>query len=132
MLLISSVCAWAVLTAHAQLAVNISPPDVRGQKVVVSLAMKNGFGEKVESARAVVFLLDQDKMVGQASRWVIGGGKDKAGLPAGATNVFNFVLAADKPLTTNLTARVTFLRVLLESGKQADMSKDVQIQPATK
>jgi hypothetical protein len=52
-------------------------------------------------------------------------------LAAGATNAFHFVITSDKPFTTtNLTAKVNFSRVILEGGKLADVSKDVQIQPA--
>jgi hypothetical protein len=121
--------------AHAQLAVMVSPIKVAGQKAVVPLAMKNSFAEKIESARAVVFLLDEEgKMVGQpTTRWVIGGSQDKPGLAAGATNSFYFVIAGGKPCTTtNLAAKVTFNRLVLEGGKSADANKDVKIQAANK
>jgi hypothetical protein len=115
---------------HAQLVVTVSPPKVGGQKAVVPLAMKNNLPEKIESARAVVFLLDnQGKVVGQATRWVVGGTKELAPLAAGATNSFHFVIASDKPFaTTNLAARVQFSRIILDSGKLGNMQKDVQIQ----
>ena len=116
--------------AQAQLSVTVSPAKITGQKAVVPLALKNNLTEKVESARAVVFLLDeQGKAVCQATRWVIGGSQDKPGLAAGATNAFHFVITADKPFTTtNLTAKVSFSRVVLEGGKLADVVKQVQIQ----
>lgn len=119
---------------HAQLAVTVLPPRITAQKVVVPLAMRNGFSEKVESARAAVFLLDeQGKMVANASRWVIGGDKAASSLAPGATNTFNLVLAAGKPIaSTNLTAKVTFSRVVLEGGKLADANRDVQIHRAEK
>jgi hypothetical protein len=100
------------LLASAQLAVMVSPVKVAGQKAIVPLTMKNGFAEKIESARAVVFLLDeQDRMVAQGTRWVIGGREDKPGLAAGATNASHFVIASDKPFrTTNLTTKVSFSR----------------------
>ena len=102
--------------AHAQLAVTVFPPKVAGQKAVVPLAMKNNFTEPIESARAVVFLLDeQGKVVGQGTRWVIGG-NNANGLASGATNSFHFVIAAERITTTNLQARVTFSRVILEGG----------------
>lgn len=122
-----------LIAANAQLAVIVSPPKIAGQKAVVPLAMRNGLSEKIESARAVVFLLDeQGKTVGQpATRWIIGGSADKPGLAAGATNAFHFVIASDKPFTTtNLTAKVTFSRVVLEGGKVADVTKTVQIEHA--
>src|SRR6266516_6690421 len=94
------------IAVQAQLAVTVSPVKVTVQKAIVPLTLKNDFTEKIESARAAVFLLDeQGKMVGQSTRWVIGGTKDKAGLPAGGTNVFNFVITSAKPITTtNLQA----------------------------
>jgi hypothetical protein len=47
------------------------------------LELKNTFTNNIESARAVVFLLDdQGKMVGQAAHWIIGGTKAKPGLAA--------------------------------------------------
>src|SRR6266536_824058 len=116
---------WTVvfcgMAAQAQLAVTVSRPKVVGQKAVVPLAMKNGLSDKIESARAVVFLLDeQGKMVGQSTRWVIGGTKDKPGLAAGATNAFHFVITSEKPFTnTNLAAKISFNRVVLEGGKLA-------------
>ena len=119
----------AVLVARAQLAVTLSAPKVTGRKAVVSLAMKNGLADQVESARAVCFLLDeQGKMLGQATRWVIGGAEDKPGLAAGATNDFQFVITSDKPFAaTNPTAKVQFSRIVLEGGKLADPQRDVGI-----
>ena len=55
------------------------------------------------------------------------------GFAAGATNAFHFVIASDKPFpTTNLTAKVSFSRVVLEGGKVADVSKSVQIEQMNK
>ncbi len=124
---------WPLL-ATAQLAVTVSPPKVVGQKAVVPLAMKNNFAEKIASARAVVFLLDeQGKMVGQSTKWVIGGGRDKPGLAPGATNTFHFVIPTGKPpTTTNLMAKVSFSRVVLEGGKLADVAKEVSVTAASK
>jgi len=125
------VLLFSSLIARAQLAVTASPPKVVGQKAIVALAMKNNFAKNVEAARAVVFLIDdQGKVVGQSTKWVIGGTKDKPGLAAGATNTFHFVIAADKPFTaTNLTAKVSFSRVVLDGGKLVDVAKDVSIIP---
>ena len=125
---------FAALTAQAQLAVTVSPVKVTGQKAIVPLALKNNLTENIESARAALFLLDdQGKMVGQSTKWVIGGTKDKPGLAAGATNAFHFVIASDKPFTTtNLTAKVQFNRLVLKGGKLADVTKDVSVTPAAK
>ena len=123
-----------VAAASAQLAVSVSPVKATGSKAVVPLAMKNGFAEKIESARTVCFLLDdQGKVVGHSTQWVIGASREKSPLAPGATNAFNFVVAVGKPFTsTNLTARVSFSRVVLEGGKLADVNKEVQIQNADK
>ena len=68
-------------TVQAQLAVAVSQPKVTGQKVMVTLAMKNSLTAKVESARAVCFLLDdQGKVIGQSTKWVIGGTKNRPAL----------------------------------------------------
>ncbi len=62
------------LVAHAQLAVAVSPPKIAGQKAIVPLLLSNRLGERVESARAVMFLLDSGgKVAGQDSHWIIGG-----------------------------------------------------------
>jgi hypothetical protein len=124
----------AAAAANAQLAVDVAPLKLSGQKAILPLTLRNGLVETVESARAVCFVLDdQGKMVAQATRWVIGGTKDRPALEPGATNTFHFVVASDKTFaTTNLTAKLTFTRLVLEGGKQGDPKKDVAIvaQPA--
>jgi hypothetical protein len=117
------------VTAHAQLAVTVGQAKIAVQKAVIPLGMKNEFSQKIESARAVVFLLDgQGKMVAQSSKWVIGGAPGKPGLAPDATNSFFFVLTAAKPFPgTNLTTKVNFSRVVLGDGKLADPAKDVVI-----
>jgi hypothetical protein len=117
---------------QAQLAVTVSPPKIVGQKAVVKLAMKNNLADKVESARAVVFLLDdQGNMVGQSTKWVIGGTKDRPPLTPKSETTFNFVITSPKPWsTTNLTANVSFSRVVLNGGQLADVNKSIQMQNA--
>ena len=62
-------------------------------------------------------------MIGQGTRWVIGGGKDKQAWAAGATNTFQFVVTTDKPITTtNLTDKV----------KLADLRRDVNVLPTVR
>lgn len=118
------------LTTQAQLAVTVSPPKIADQKAVVELRMKNDFAAKVESARAICFLLDeQGRMVGESSRWVIGGTKNRPALEPKKETSFNFVITSSQPFaTTNLTAKVSFSRVVLEGNKLADPKTDVQIQ----
>jgi len=118
----------------AQLVVMASQPTVIGEKAVVKLAMRNGLSEKIESARAAVFLLDeQGKSIGHSTKWVIGETEHKPGLTAGATETFHFVITSEKSITsTNLTAKVSFSRLVLEGGKVADVAKSIQVMPAPK
>jgi hypothetical protein len=120
--------------AFAQLGANISTAEVTGQKAVIPLVLSNGLPAKVESARAAVFLLDQQgRMVAQGTRWIVGGEPGRTGLAPGGTNVFHFVVTADAPFaTTNLTPKVTFTRVVLAGGRLADPTKDVRVTPAAR
>lgn len=131
-----SICfvLFSASAASAQLIVTVSQPRITGSKTVVPLALENGLAKKIDSARAVVFLLDQQgNVIAQETRWVIGGSQDKPGLDSGATNSFYFVVSSAKRLaTTNLTAKVSFSRVVLEGGEIADSNKDVQIHHITK
>jgi len=46
---------------------------------------------------------------------------------------FNFVITSPQPFaTTNLTAQVSFTRVILDGGKMADLRQEVTITQATK
>jgi hypothetical protein len=116
--------------AQAQLAVTVSPVMVIGQKVVVPLAMTNNLAGPVASARAVCFLLDeQGTMIGQSTKWVIGGTKDRPALQPNAGTTFNFVITGpQRYTTTNLTAQVSFSRLVLDGEKLANPKTDVQIQ----
>jgi hypothetical protein len=118
--------------ASATLVVQMSAPKTIGVKTIIKLDLKNTFTENIESARAAVFLLDnQGKMVGQKVQWVIGGTKSKPGLLAGNKKEFNFVITSDKPLNPlNVQARLTFTRLILQGGNLADPKSDVQIQAA--
>ena len=118
------------LLATAQLAVTVMPPKVIGQKAVVQLNMKNDLGEVVKSARAVCFLLDdQGKMAGQSTKWVIG--QNHTSLEPKGEATFNFVITSPQPwASTNLTAKISFTRVVLDGGKVADVNKAVNIAAA--
>jgi len=130
MKIISLLALLVALTCNAQLEITVSPLKIAGQKILVPLVMQNNFNQKIESARASVFLLDEKgKMVGQSTKWVIGGTPNRTGLAHGATNSFFFVITSDKPLaTTNLTTKVNFNRVVLEGGKLGNPAKDVKIE----
>lgn len=122
-LLISAACA------NAQLFITLSQPKIIGQKAIVTLAMTNNLSEPVESARGVCFLLDdQGKMVGQSTKWVIGGTKDRPVLQPKSGTTFNFVITSPQPFTTtNLTTKVSFSRVVLNGGGLVNVSRDVTV-----
>jgi len=120
-----------MMGASAQLTVTVSPVKVAGQRAVVLLAMTNNLGESIESARAVCFLLDgQGEMIGQSAQWVIGENHTLLN-PKNAT-AFNFVITSPQPFTTtNLMAKISFSRVVLNGGRLANIARDVQIEPST-
>ena len=112
--------------ARAALTLKVAEPKTYGQKTIVKMDLRNTFTNTIESARAVVFLLDDNgKVVGQETRWIIGGTKDRPPLAPDAKTTFNFVVQANKPFTKT---KVTVTRLVLEGGKLADVNKDVEIQ----
>jgi hypothetical protein len=126
-----SLAVWLLTAtlARAQVEVTISPPKVVGQKVLVEVAMTNNLADKVESARAACFLLDDHgKMIGESTKWVIGGTKDRPALEPKNAATFDFVITPRHQLTTtNLTARISFNRVTLAGGKTAEPARTVII-----
>ena len=92
--------------------------------------MTNNLSKSIESARAVCFLLDeQGKMVGQSTKWVVGGAKSQPAMQPKSGTTFNFIITSPEPFaTTNLTAQVSFIRLVLEGQKLANPKSDVQIQ----
>jgi hypothetical protein len=57
----------------------------------------------------------------------------QTGLENDKETPYNFVIAASKPFTTtNLTAKVTFSRVVLAGGKLADTARQVTVTTAGK
>src|ERR1043166_489769 len=78
---------------RAGLAIKLGEPKTYGQKTLVRLEMQNSFTNKIESARGVLFLLDDSgKVLGQETRWIIGGTKDRPPLAPGARMSLLFVL----------------------------------------
>src|SRR5205823_7436525 len=101
----------------------LSKTRTYSQKTIVKIDMRNTFTNRIESARVVVFLLDDNgKVVGQETRWIIGGTKERPALAPDAKMTFNFVVQANKPFTKT---KVTVTRLVLEGGKAADVNKDV-------
>lgn len=120
---------FCAFSASAQLSVTVSPPKIAGQRAVVELKMRNQFDESVKSARAICFLLDQNgKMIGESAKWVIGGKKDQPALEPKIEASFNIIITSPRPFaTTNLSAKVSFTRLILESGKSVNPNENVAI-----
>ena len=99
----------------AQLDCGISATKQTCKKAVVTLSLTNNFPEKIESARATVFLFDYaGKVVVQNTRWIRGGTPGKAGLEPKAVVRFHFVLETEKAFITNL---VLVNRIILDGGR---------------
>ena len=119
--LCSIVLLLAAPNLHAELIVKVDETKTVGSKTVIKLSFRNTYKVGVQSARATVFLLDdQGKIVGQAVQWVIGGTKDKPPLAPDAATTYNFVIASGKSFSTT---KVILNRVVLEGGKLADVNK---------
>src|SRR5436309_3541902 len=90
----------SLMAADAALVVRMSEPKTYGQKTIIKMELQNTFTNRIESARAVVFLLDdKGKVVGQETRWILGGTKDRPALAPEVKAIFNFVVQANKPFT---------------------------------
>ena len=94
------------------------------------MQVPNAFHNNLETARGVLFLLDDSgKVLGQETHWVIGGTKDRPALAPGAKTSFTFVVQSKAPFTKT---KLTITRLVLEGGQLADPTKDVQVEPAAK
>lgn len=124
LLLSLALLGMGTLNLQADFVVKADEPNRTGNKTVIKLELKNTFSEKIESARAQVFLLDeQGKVVNQAIRWVIGGTKEQPGLPPGEKTTFHFAIPTSKPFATS---KIIFSRIVLDGGKAADPLKSVE------
>jgi len=76
---------------------------------------------------------EQGKMVGQSTKWVIGGTKDRPALQAKSGTTFNFVVTNPRQFTTtNLVAKVSFSRVVMDGHRLANVAEDVRVLTAEK
>jgi hypothetical protein len=116
---------FQTLVTHAALKIAVAEPKPYGQKAILKMELHNTFTNAIESARAFVFLLDdKGKVVGQETRWIVGGTKDRPSLAQNANSTFNFVVQSSQPFTST---KITVTRMVLEGGRLADVNKDVQI-----
>ena len=121
---------WLGLSgAQAKLAVKAEDPKSVGEKSVIKLTLKNTFAEKVEPARATLFLLDEKgKPVKQITRWVIGGTKEQPALASGSSAIYNFVLTTHNRGLPHLRQAKLVSRIALEDGGLPDPLKDFDLQ----
>lgn len=113
-------------SCQAALLVQVGQAKTTGSKAIIKLDLENTFDTKIQAARAVVFLTDdQGKVVGQSTRWIIGGSNDRPALEPKAKTTFNFVVPTEKPYTKT---QLLVERVLLEGNKPADIHKDVIVK----
>ncbi len=111
----------------ATVDITVDSPKIAGQKALVRLEISNYHNLTVESIRASAFLMESGgKMAAQDSRWIVGG-NGSGTLEPGKTNVYYFVFSAERSLPTNLTAKVTVGRLVLEGGRLGDVEKDVTV-----
>jgi hypothetical protein len=116
------------ILTRAALVISISEPKITGQKAVIKLDMKNTFSQKLEGAKGTIFLMDAGgKVVGQASRWIIGGAKNRPPLGSEGNANYYFVVPAGKPFSKT---RLMIDRIVLEGGKLANPLKDIVVKEA--
>ena len=111
--------------ARAALEVEVRKPDIYAQKTILKMELHNTFTNAIESARAVVFLMDdKGKVVAQQARWILGGERARPGLEPGSRSTFFFVIPTEKPF---IGTRVTVTRVILKGGKLANAVEEVKV-----
>ena len=120
----------STVTSQAALIVKVNEPEAFTKKTILKLELQNTFAQEIQSVKAVVFAMDdKGAVVGQATRWIVGGTKDNPPLAPSSKTTFNFVIPIEKPFTKT---KLVVTRVVLEGGKLADVSKDVEIRSAEK
>jgi len=127
MIILALLFASATVAANAELAVKIADPQFTGSKALVKITMTNHYTNAVESARVVLFLIDdQGKVVGQETKWVIGGTKNKPALAPQASTLYYFSVPTTKPFKQT---KLTFTRIILEGGKVVEAGQGFEIKP---
>ena len=112
--------------AHGVLLLKVAGAKTYGQKTILKMELQNTFTNAIESARAVVFLLDdKGQVVGQETRWIIGGSKDRPPLGPDSKTAFHFVVQSAKPFTKS---NVVVTRLILAGGRLADANNEVRIE----
>jgi hypothetical protein len=129
------IALFLICAVQADLIVKTGEPKTYTQKTLIKLDLHNTFTNKIESARAVMFLLDEKgKVVGQEARWIIGGTKARPPLAPDANSTFYFVVPTSKPFSkTKLTVtKLTVTKLALEGGQQINAAQHVKVESSVK
>jgi hypothetical protein len=111
------------ITAYPSLLVDVNEPKTTGQKADIRLDLNNTFGAGIQSAQATVFLVDANgKVIGEMTKWIIGGTTNRPILAPGKSATYHFVADQRRPFSS---IKITVNRIVLEGGKLADVTKDV-------
>ena len=118
----------------AEVLVDVNAYSWSGGRASIDLEMTNKSDTTISSARVWVFLMDTEgKVVGNHSEWLFGGGAERADdeiepIESGEEAVISFSFPAEKPLDT---ARVTFSRIIDDSGKTLNLNKLLKVSDRT-
>ena len=97
---------------NAALTIDVAEPKVTGQKAVIEVDLKNTYTQKIESAKATMFLMDAaGKVLSQKSGWMIGGSTNRPPLAPDHQSKYYFVLPAGETFSK---AKLMLNRVVLE------------------
>ncbi len=116
------------ISVHAALELAVGKPKTYTKLTVIKMDLHNSFPDQIKSAEAVVFLMsDKGKVVGQKSRWILGGPDRRPALAPGSSTSFFFVVSNADSFTT---AKVLVTRLIFENGKLGNILRDVKVQSA--
>lgn len=125
MVLLLFPCAISV---HAALELTVGKPKTYTKLTVIKMDLHNSFTDQIKSAEAVVFLMsDKGKVVGQKSRWILGGPERRPSLAPDSSTTFFFVVSNAQSFATT---KVLVTRIVFENGKLGNILRDVKIQSA--
>lgn len=117
-----------VVSVRATLELTVGEPKTYTKLTVIKMDLHNSFADQIKAVEAVVFLMnDKGKVVGQKSRWILGGPDRRPPLDAGSSASFFFVVSNAQSFATT---KVLVTRIVFENGKLGNILRDVKIQSA--
>jgi hypothetical protein len=122
--LLVSVLGAVNLTSHASLSVKAD--EQLSSDTKIRLVMVNTYTNTIQSARVALFFVDEKgSVVGQDTRWVIGGTKDRPPLPSQGTATYFVTIPTDKPFQK---VDVIVTRIVLEGGQIIDAGNGFKLE----